>query len=190
MCTSSVGDNIAEHIIEINDSVRFYNALNKAKGKNPFGAYVTLHETYEYDSCKKLFVFDDDTAGIAVKEDGNIISVFSDQTHRNVLRYLLDKAVNAGGIKLDCFGSEGLRYLYMTRGFIPVTRTKFEKEFAPEDWNYARDHEPDILFFIYDTNHDSPIRDYKISEDFDIMDIPCYDTYEIAEAERDKLLTK
>lgn len=39
--------------------------------------------------------------------------------------------------------------MYELYGFNPVFKTKFNCEFAPDDWNYERDGEPDIVFWIH-----------------------------------------
>lgn len=182
------GDEINIDQLKEVDSSTFFNALNVAKTKNNFGAFVTLHHEEHYDECLGKFLLYDDTAGVAVEKDGNIISVFSDRTHKGVLKYLIAKAIEVGGIKLDCFGSIGLRTLYHRRGFIPVSRTKFVKEFAPPDWNYNRDGEPDIIFWVYDIERESPMDDNVTEEDWDnIIELPDYDS---AKKFRDQSLAK
>ena len=186
MGASSMNEELKLSDVKKVDSSTFFHALQRAKGKNPFGAYVTLHEIGDYEQCKGVFLLYDNTAGVAVEEDGNIISVFSDQTHRGVLPYLLAKAIEAGGCKLDCFGSEGLRALYLRRGFIPVSKTKFLREFAPDDWNYERDGEPDIIFWKYDSKRSSPFEDGFAC--YDWSKSPFKASYDEAKAYRDEYL--
>lgn len=138
------------------DSSTFFHALERAKGKNPYGAFVTLHEKKDYDACKGIFLLYDESAGVAVQENGNIISVFSDGTHRGIVNVLLEKAIEIGGDRLDCFASEVLKSKYLFCGFIPVSCTKFEDRFAPPDWNYGRDGRPDIYFWRYDGTTGTP----------------------------------
>lgn len=166
------------------DSSTFFNALERAKKINKHGAYVTLHEKEEYENCKGRFLLYDESAGVAVEEDGNIISVFSDQTHKGVLKYLIAKAISVNGFKLDCFGSEGLKALYVRRGFIPVSRTKFDREFAPKDWNYDQDDTPDIIFWIYNKNRKDVMEDSV--NIFDWSDIPEFPSYDEAMKYRDE----
>lgn len=176
MGTDAVNKKITITDVKKVDSSTFFTALKSAKYKNPYGPYVTLHDVEDYSKCKSLFLLYDNTAGIAIEEDGNIISVFSDQTHRGVLRYLLTAAVNVGGNKLDCFGSERLRALYHQRGFIPICKTKFVRKFAPDDWNYERDGEPDIIFWIYDYRNQTPMNDVCVKVDWEnIVSVPSYD---------------
>ena len=187
MGTSPMNDELNLSDVKEVDSSTFFTALKQAKTKNPFGAYVTLHDIADYNSCKGVFLLYDHTAGVAVEEDGNIISVFSDQTHRGVLPFLLAKAIEVGGCKLDCFGSEGLRFLYLRRGFIPISKTKFIREFAPDEWNYERDGEPDIIFWIYDKSRSSPLDDADIVF-CDWSRIPSKESYDEAKKYRDELL--
>ena len=188
MGASSINEGISLSDLKEVDSSTFFHALEKAKGKNPQGAYVTLHNIKDYDSCKSVFLLYDNSAGVAVEEDGNIISVFSDRTHKGVLKYLIAKALEVGGNKLDCFGSEGLRNLYLSRGFIPISRTKFNCNFAPEDWNYFRDGEPDIIFWVYDRSRKDPFVDFVLVVDW--KNIPEFPSYEEAEDYRNKIQYK
>ena len=141
----------------------FRAALRAAKSVNEYGPYVTLHDEVDYEQCAALFLLKDHTAGVAVEADGNIISVFNDQTHRHVLPILLTKAVEAGGCKLDCYATaanspdKDLRLMYMVRGFVPLTRTKFVRDYAPDDWSFEKFGEPDIYFFAYNPKHPSPM---------------------------------
>ena len=182
------GDEINIDQLKEVDSSTFFNALNHAKIKNSFSVFVSLHPEDHYDECVGKYLLYDNTAGVAVEKDGNIISVFSDRTHKGVLKYLIAKAIQAGGIKLDCFGSDGLKALYHRRGFIPVSRTKFVREFAPPDWNYGRDEEPDIIFWVYNIDRASPMEDDVSKEDWEnIKEFPDYET---AMKYRDELLSK
>lgn len=45
--------------------------------------------------------------------------------------------IKNGGVKLDIFDSY-LSMAYAKYGFIPVTKVKFNREFAPDNWNYGR----------------------------------------------------
>ena len=39
--------------------------------------------------------------------------------------------------------------MYELYGFNPVSKVKFDSRFAPDDWNYERDGEPDVVFWIH-----------------------------------------
>ena len=188
MGASSMSEEISLEDIKEVDASTFFAALKNAKTKNRHGAYVTLRSTQDYENCKGTFLLYDKSAGIAVEQDGNIISVFSDRTHRGVLKYLIAKAVEAGGLKLDCFGSDKLRNLYALRGFIPIARTKFVKEFAPEDWDYEQDGKPNIIFWIYDICKKDVMANSENEYDWD--NIKEFPTYEEAKKYRDSKILK
>jgi hypothetical protein len=97
----------------------------------------------------RMFLFDEGRAGFALK-NRDIVSVFrhSQCTIRPALDALIPKAVELGGNRLDCFNA-GLPFMYAKFGFLPVAKVKFNGDYAPQDWNYARDKEPDIIYLVY-----------------------------------------
>ncbi len=154
-------------IIEIDDSTRFHAAIVAAKNclleeeqkdktfltkdSKHFGAFVHAYPVKEYALPKK-FVTEDDSAGMIVKKNGDIASVFKHPTNckiRGVLTDLIPRAIKAGGNHLDCFNGS-LPGMYSACGFIPVAKVKFDPQYAPEHWNKERDGEPDIIFMVYD----------------------------------------
>lgn len=126
----------------------FYRAIGRAKEMNPHGAFVTQHTIAEYEQMQ-LFLNLHDTAGIAITSDNNIVSIFNCGRRRGALKTLLPVAIGQGGRKLDNFNHPKLSALYELYGFKPVSRVKFDRMFAPDDWNYERDGEPDIVFWIH-----------------------------------------
>ena len=59
------------------DPSSFYAKIGEAKESNPYGAFVTQHEIEDYAKMR-TFLNDDGTVGVAVKDDGDIVSVFKD----------------------------------------------------------------------------------------------------------------
>jgi hypothetical protein len=94
----------------------------------------------------KTFLTLDKCAGFAVTTDNDIVSLFNNGEKRGLLKALLLFAIMQGGNKLDNFDGK-LSILYVKYGFIPVSKVKFNKRFAPIGWNYERDFEPDIIFW-------------------------------------------
>lgn len=130
---------------------KFHQAITAAKANNAYGAFVHAYSQEEYQGMK-LYLLNDGAkkgvAGVAVKPDGDIVSVFKhpDCTIKGVVpKYLMQKALDNGGTKLDCFDGF-LPNLYGKLGFVETGRAKFDPEYAPEDWNYERDGTPDIVF--------------------------------------------
>jgi len=180
--------NITPCRVRIATPEEFYDAIGKAKAVHDYGAFVTQHTVEEYKHMKYLFLTLDGMAGIAVTQDNNIVSVFNGGIKKGVLKTLLPVAIKMGGRKLDNYNSEGLSAMYELYGFNPVIKTKFNANFAPDDWNFERDGEPDIVFWIH--NGDSA-EDVVIN--FGRYQVPWnsvqeFKTYGDAEAYRDELI--
>lgn len=129
----------------------FLKHIIKAKEANPFGEAVDAHSLEEYNNMTNI-LFDRGKAGVSVEKDGNIVSVFKhpDSTIKGYMHSAILSAVINGGTKLDCYDiNGGLPSMYCVNGFIPVCKIRFNREFAPEGWDYAKSGEPDIVFMAY-----------------------------------------
>ena len=64
--------------------------------------------------------------------------------------------------------------MYCKYGFIPVCKDKFNRDFAPDNWNYDRDGEPDVVFMYFcgdspkDVINKSGNKEYKSFKDYDV----------------------
>lgn len=167
----------------------FHTAISQAKQTNAHGAYVTAYDAADYGNMK-TFLSDNGKTGIAVKPDGDIVSVFNapDSGHKKATNTLLPFAIENGGNKLDNYDGK-LSELYEKFGFEPVAKVKFDPQYAPADWNYERDGQPDIIFWRH--NGDSAdvvaenIGNYPIH---DLSQVPYFDSYDEAAAYRDSLI--
>lgn len=136
------------------DSLSFKNDFDKAKLSNKNAKCVDSHELSELESMKCLR---SENGFVAVEDGGNINSVLRDVNKplcNHFLRDLLLNALANGACKLDCFAimadnRGGLAELYSRYGFIPVCRDHFNRDFAPDGWNYERDGEPDVVFMYH-----------------------------------------
>jgi len=166
----------------------FFDAIGKAKTVNEHGAFVTQHTVADYERMSHLFITLDGTAGIAITQDNNIVSVFNGGEKRGVLKTLLPVAIENGGRKLDNYNSAKLSGLYELYGFNPVSKTKFNKVFAPDDWNYNRDGTPDLVFWIHngDSAADVVINFGKYLVPWD--SVQEFSTYDEAADYRDRLI--
>lgn len=187
-------------IQEVQDPIVFHKAIVAAKydGKEQdissgifgtkeskwFGAFVHTYSVEEYQNVKK-FLTNDRQSGFAI-DDAAVISVFKHPKNKikEITDFLLPRAIQEGGTRLDCFNGV-LPKIYSKYGFVPVAKAKFNPEFAPEDWNYSRDGQPDIIFMIY---NEQAVRNFDIinkkSSDLivqQIQDLP-YSTYDEAVA--------
>jgi len=83
----------------------------------------------------RLFLFDGGSSGFALNGD-DIISVFSSpDSASGVVDTVLTLAVQEGGRRLDAFNTF-LPRIYAKKGFRSVARLPFNREFAPEGWDY------------------------------------------------------
>ena len=170
--------------------IAFFDAISNAKKENKHGAYVTAYEPEDYDGFRTLFLDESGLSGIGVKQDGDIVSVFKSEKspYKKATSNLLLNALDVGGNKLDNFDG-ALSNFYADHGFIPVARVAFDRNYAPENWNYELFGEPDVIFWIH--NGDSPqavaqkIGDYQR---YDTSKLPLFNSYEEAAAYRDSLL--
>lgn len=120
------------------------------------GAAVHVYSPEEY-SKMKLFVTEDGKAGVAVKSDGDIVSVFKTPGGPQGIAFsALQLAVQNGGTKLDAFDTV-LPILYAKAGFAPVARLKWDDSQAPAGWSKEtfkkfNNGEPDVVFMAHDAS--------------------------------------
>lgn len=128
----------------------FHRAISKAKAASPYGAAVYVYKPKEYAGFR-LFLDAAGTSGFAVKEDGDIVSVFS--AGGGAVHSMLALAVQQGGKKLDCFDTV-LPRIYAKNGFVETGRVPWDDQYKPPDWSYERfkkynDGRPDVVFMEY-----------------------------------------
>lgn len=167
----------------------FQDDFHNARLLQKAGACVDEHSLEDLSKMKLLR----STNGfVAVESNGNINSVLRDTRKPKTDNFLRDLIVNAiynGGCKLDCFAitinnrQGGLAKMYCKYGFIPVVKDHFNRDFAPDGWNYERDGEPDVVFMyhcgdsIETVIKKSSNGEYKAYLDYDvpyITDVPQY----------------
>lgn len=173
--------------IKVATPKEFYEAIGRAKAKNDHGAFVTRHSIEEYSEMR-LFLSVDGNAGIAITSDNNIVSIFNGGEKKGLLKTLLPVAIECGGRKLDNYNSPKLSGMYELYGFNPVSKVKFNSKFAPDDWNYERDGEPDVVFWIHngDTAQDVVVNFGRYKVPWDVVQE--FSTYDEAEDYRDRLI--
>lgn len=167
----------------------FHNEFHNAKLAQKNGACVDEHSL---EDLSKMKLLRSDNGFVAIENDGNINSVLRDVRKpktENFLRDLILNAISNGGTKLDCFAiivnnqKGGLAKMYCKYGFIPVVKDHFNREFAPDNWDYERDGEPDVVFMYHCGDSletvikKSSKNEYKAYLDYDvpyITDLPRY----------------
>ena len=140
---------------EILDPAAFSDALERAKAANPNGGMVDSQSVEHLDETRaRTFMREDGLAGVAVEADGNIVGVFKhpDFKQRKVVKDLLLTAIAQGGNHLDCYvtgGKHDLASKYTQMGFVPVAWLAFNREYAPDGWNYEAWGEPDVVMWVH-----------------------------------------
>ena len=150
----------------INSAQEFHDAIDKAKQdgreedikngtfgtKNAKwnGAFVDTYPVDQYEDLQKIGLANGG-AGIAVKKNGDIVSVFKNPKLKvkDAMSTLMPEAISRGGDHLDCFNGY-LPGAYSLYGMKPVARLAFNRDYAPDGWNYERDGEPEVIFMAHD----------------------------------------
>ena len=125
--------------------------INSFKQSNEFqGKWAAQVHEYTAEEYKRmrLFVSENGTSGFAIKNDGDIVSVFS--SAKGSSKAMLELAVQNGGRKLDCFDTY-LPQIYRQHGFKEVHREKWNEQYKPENWDkdfYSKynNGEPDVVY--------------------------------------------
>jgi hypothetical protein len=106
---------------------------------------------------KSTIVENEGTYGV-VTPDGDIKGVFNPnvakvregrEAKKGTIRTLIEKALAAGGIKLDNFDGR-LTKIYSDNGFREVSRVPFNEKYAREGWNKEQHGTPDVVAMVYD----------------------------------------
>lgn len=133
----------------------FASSMTNLAERNPYHASVWVYGEDEYRKMR-LFTTEDGSAGFALKDGDEIVSVYSHggPQNRAVGQALLATAVAQGGRRLDCFDTI-LPRLYARAGFVPVARLAWDDEEAPGGWDYDtyerfNNGRPDVVFMAYD----------------------------------------
>lgn len=135
------------------DAGYFRETIGELKSSK-WHASVYIYSEDEYKQMR-LFLTQDGTAGIALKPDGDIVSVFakSGSPHKSVANPMIATAVSLGGTKLDCFDTV-LPGIYRQEGFVETERMKWDDQYKPDGWDYEtykgfNNGRPDVVMMEY-----------------------------------------
>jgi hypothetical protein len=162
----------------------FQKALSAAKATCPPEKAWRVDSTYsaeDYSECK-LFSTEKGST-VAIKPDGDIISVCKCEGDALRGRDLIKYAVENGGTKLDSFS--GNHKFYVHNGFEPVSWCEFDEKYAPDGWDKNRDELEPVIFYKY-TGKTSQ---YGTLNDF-LSSVPASKDYDTAKEIRNKELEK
>jgi hypothetical protein len=154
-----------------NSAQAFHKLITESKEKNAFGASVYVYPVGDYESMR-LFVSEDLKSGFALKQDGDIVSVFS-MADSGAIHGIMQMAVSQGGRKLDAFETV-LPYLYAPHGFRVASRLRWDESQKPEGWDKQtfkdfNGGEPDVVFMVYDPTYygQHSKKDGKVAKSYD-----------------------
>lgn len=181
--------------LEKSDYILFFKSLYDARLVNKYGCYLTLGEPERYLKTQN-FLLGDGIAGFAI-DNGDLIAVHKnpEKARKNKVSGVIDEivplALKNGATKLDCYGSF-LANAYMSFGFLPTGRMKFNPIYNPE-WNIERYGTPDVIVFCRAVSDIDELIQLTIEDKFigyeDISDkLTVYDDYQTMLEDRDRVL--
>ncbi|WP_039358776.1 hypothetical protein [Candidatus Protochlamydia amoebophila] len=135
----------------------FHQAITNAKA----GKTVYIYPIEDYEKMR-MFLSPSNSFGVAVKPDGDIVSVFKStvlEVPKGVTDILIPKALKNGGTRLDCFNMPNLPLplMYAKHGLVPVAKVAFDPKEKPEGWE-EKDGTPDVIFMAYNPKAKYPAK--------------------------------
>jgi hypothetical protein len=127
----------------------FSAKLKETFESGPTGKQVTAL-TPEELAGHRLFVAEGGQAGFAISPQGELVGLWKDvDAYKLATVSAVQLAIEQGATHLNAF-DQLLPKLYARLGFKEVARLKFNREYAPEKWDYWRLGTPDVVFMRYD----------------------------------------
>jgi hypothetical protein len=157
---------VTEEEVAITEQAKEYaKDLEETKSSDP-EQYWSVDSVSE-EAANEGTVITDEDGGVVVSKDGDIKGLFKrvSSKAKGVAQKLLQKAIDAGGNKLDNFDTY-LTPIYKRAGFRVVSRIPFNEEYAPEGWNKEKHGTPDVVAMVYDPNNELDIEE-RTFEDYD-----------------------
>lgn len=118
--------------------------LERAKNKrNEFLSEVTPADLKNH----KIYMTDEGV-GYALSPEGDMQSVFNNSTRKGAGQEAVMHAIENGAVTGDAF--DGYLPLYYNKfGWNLTKRVKWDNQYAPKGWDYAKYGTPDIVYFEY-----------------------------------------
>ena len=157
---------VTEEEVAITEEAKEYaKDLEETKSSDP-EQYWSVDSVSE-EAANEGTVITDEDGGVVVSKDGDIKGLFKrvSSKAKGVAQKLLQKAIDAGGNKLDNFDTY-LTPIYKKAGFRVVSRIPFNEEYAPEGWNKEKHGTPDVVAMVYDPNNELDIEE-RTFDDYD-----------------------
>lgn len=146
-------DELASYQFVKVDSDTFHAAISAAKnttkptpkGGLPVAVTLSVYEPSEY-AAMRTFLSADGLTGYAIKENGDLVSVFNVGRKGAGGEAVIDAVWNRGATMLDAYDMDGyLPELYGRLGFEEYDRWQWDPQFAPDNWK-PEYGEPDVVF--------------------------------------------
>jgi hypothetical protein len=185
------GDRLVAH--EILEGSVYKELIEEMKRNHPRSELVHAYSAKEYDGMR-MFVTPDGLAGVVVKPDGDVASLFKNPRAGSFTKHgfdLMRLATQEGGRKEDVFDID-IPDFDARMGFRAVARVQWNDEFAPDGWpyeKYAKNNggRPDVVFLVYDP--DKVLGEFK-TYTRDVKPGLEYSTYDDAVAAQSEALSK
>ena len=152
------------------NAVTYNLDMTAAMAENKFAPQVEIKSAE--DLAQANLFRTPDGSGFAIKPDGDVVAVFASQGEPKGGSYaLMQAAIQAGGKKLDAFNTF-LPGIYERVGFRPVARLPWNEDYAPAGWDKEvfkkyNNGEPDVVFFVHDSNYYGGAKDVPVVKDYD-----------------------
>lgn len=127
---------------------RDHKAFIAARDSHPMAAFMSPLSEDDLKG-RRVFMSKDRKTGYTIDENGDFGNLFNlpgGEAGRGSRAII--EGVQRGAKTLDCYDGH-LTKLYVQHGFVPVARIKFNREYAPEGWDYDRFDNPDVVFMRY-----------------------------------------
>lgn len=141
------------HELDPSEAGVFHKAMLDLKQGNKFASSVYVYDKEEYAQMR-TFMTDDGKTGFAIKGD-EVVSVFAarDTEYKGATASHLATAVEQGARRLDAYDTV-LPKIYAEAGFEPVSRVKWNDDYAPDGWDYElygkfNGGRPDVVAMVY-----------------------------------------
>ncbi len=153
---------------------------------------VDVHSRSEYRGMK-CYLTADGKSGMAIKKDGDVVSLFSAVKGSRAMGKLIPFAVANGGRKLDCYGG-GLQNMYAKYGARAIGRVEFSEGALDDETTWRPEYgRPDVVAMTLPGSLDEVIKSYNPKAQIDLKTVKLYqgegaEPYDRMIAARDKVV--
>lgn len=119
-----------------------------ARDKGTRGAWLTPYAPDEIKAKGFKTFMADEGVGYALTPDGDLVNVFNNSTRKGAGQDAVVHAISQGAKTLDALDGFLPDY-YSKFGFKLTKRVKWDDNYAPQGWDYAKQGRPDIVYMEY-----------------------------------------